>query len=151
MSSVVATIDSVTAKETNSGKTVYTVTADGKKYTTFKKDIAAAAKELIGKQAEIDVTSQEKGEFTNHYINAAKPVAPKGDVFPVTPDDRQASIQRQCALKSAVEFCKTDEKATVEGVLLAAEAFNAWLAGTKPVVAGPAGDNFDDIPFAPTV
>ena len=144
MSQITAVIESVTKKDLDGGKTVYTVTADGKKYTTFKSDVATAAKALQGQTAEIARESKQKGEYTNWYINGARPVQAAA-VIPNTPDDKAESIARAVALKAAVDF--QAGKGSVADVKLAANEFLAWLTGAAPVKAADIDDDASGIPF----
>lgn len=146
---MIAVVEDVQSDKTKSGKDIYKVKLDGKVYTTFDRPVAEAAFELKGKQADAQVEVKQSGEFTNYNLRGIKPAVsaklPDPPAVSSSESSRQSSIQKQCALKSAVEFCKSDAKATVEGVLLAAAAFDAWLSGE----AAPTNvrDEADDIPF----
>jgi len=152
--SITAVVDEVTHKTTAKGNDMFTVVAGGKKITTFERDHAETAKSLKGQKATIDYVEKENGQYVNLNLVSIKPFEEKlAAGFSPTPDEKQDSIQRQCALKAAVEFNKAlGEKASIGGVVAAAEAFNSWLNGA-PAESGPSEGNSldDDVPFLPTV
>jgi hypothetical protein len=63
-------IASVETTETRSGHTRYVVTDDGgREYTTFRPQIGAAAKAAEGERARIEFHEQQRGGFTNVYLD----------------------------------------------------------------------------------
>lgn len=65
----------VTSRPINGGRTIYEVQAgDGNKYATFKSDVAQKAANFQGQMADLLVAVQQKGNYTNFYINDAGPV-----------------------------------------------------------------------------
>lgn len=76
MESVIQTqVLGVTSRPVNGGRTIYEVQAgDGNKYSTFKPDVAQKAANFQGQMADLLVAVQQKGNYTNFYINDAGPV-----------------------------------------------------------------------------
>lgn len=76
MDSVIQTqVLGVTSRPVNGGRTIYEVQAgDGNKYSTFKQDVAQKAANFQGQMADLLVAVQQKGNYTNFYINDAGPV-----------------------------------------------------------------------------
>jgi hypothetical protein len=63
-------IASVETTETRSGHTRYVITDDsGREYTTFRPQIGAAAKAAEGERARIEFHEQQRGGFTNVYLD----------------------------------------------------------------------------------
>jgi hypothetical protein len=84
---------------------------------------------------EVEYTKNEKGTVKIQRANAfgggggyTPSAAPKGN------DDRSASIIRQVALKSAVEYGSA-AKHDVNTILANAETFNAWMSGQSAAPA----------------
>jgi hypothetical protein len=66
----VTTIDDVRTFETRSGNVRYVVRgADGKEYTTFREAIGDKANELRGQRVRIEYHEQQRGEYTNVYLD----------------------------------------------------------------------------------
>jgi hypothetical protein len=64
-------LESVETHTTRSGNTRYVVRDDrGGEYTTFREEIGKAAKQLEGKRARIEFHEQQRGQFTNVYLDA---------------------------------------------------------------------------------
>ena len=67
-------IASVETTETRSGHTRYVVSDDsGREYTTFRPQIGAAAKAAEGQRARIEFHEQQRGGFTNVYLDKVEP------------------------------------------------------------------------------
>jgi hypothetical protein len=65
----------VKAFKTKSGNTRFVLVDDqGNEYTTFKEQIAARLPGLEGKRARITYHEQERGSFTNVYLDAVEPL-----------------------------------------------------------------------------
>jgi hypothetical protein len=148
-------IDDVVQSQTKTGKDIWKVKIDGKQWSTFDRDLAEKALALKGQKAEVLLEESVKGEFTNYNIKGVRPVAnaPAKPSFTVEAGP-QENIARSVALKAAVDF--QGGKGNVADVLLVANEFLAWLAGSpakEPMrspgssISGP----IDDIPFAVTV
>lgn len=75
---VTGTILDVQAVPTKSGKVKYDVAfSDGKKYATFKQDLATAAANLKGQQGiTLRVETSQNGQYTNHDLVEVGPMGP---------------------------------------------------------------------------
>lgn len=63
-------VESVNAFQTKSGNTRYVLRDDeGNEYTTFKEPIARQAVAAEGKRARIEYHEQQRGDFTNVYLD----------------------------------------------------------------------------------
>jgi hypothetical protein len=73
----------VDAFQTRSGNTRYVLRdADGNEYTTFKEAVARDALAAEGRRARIRFHEQQRGEFTNVYLDAVEPLEPDGEDEP---------------------------------------------------------------------
>jgi hypothetical protein len=113
--------------------------SDGRKYTTFKRDIAVPGSQLRGRLVTIGYTEKQNGEFTNYYLNSIK-LADTGIILPETPvftahpdsptqEKKDVSIARAVALKAAVETAVglQLEDASWQTILDIADAYVPWL------------------------
>ena len=76
----VVDVDSVRTFETSGGNTRFVILdADGNEYTTFRPAIGDAAQQADGKRARIEYHEQQRGNFTNVYLDAIEPVAGDGE------------------------------------------------------------------------
>ena len=124
--------------QTNGNNWVRTeFTIDSKKYSTFD--------EKIGNRFVIGDNVQVFGEMKGQYFNMKTMSLWSGSDTPEipvvqidTPDRKvmmantlstQDSIQRQCALKAAVEFQKDNENCTGEQIMATADMFVKWING----------------------
>jgi hypothetical protein len=74
-------VESVKAYQTKSGNTRYVLRDDdGNEYTTFKEPIAREAVAAEGKRARIEFHEQQRGEFTNVYLDKVEPFEDEEDV-----------------------------------------------------------------------
>jgi len=88
-------------KKLSDDRQLYVIKSDGKEFTTFKRDLAASAKAMIGQQAKIDYTEKQNGEWTNRYLeNVESAVEFKQATAPA----REIDIRRAVALKAAIEM-----------------------------------------------
>src|SRR3954471_11394648 len=70
----VTTIKHVRTFETSGGNVRYVVRdADGNEYTTFREAIGNRAKELEGKRVRIEYHEEERGQYTNVYLDKVEP------------------------------------------------------------------------------
>ena len=87
---------------------------------------------------------------SQHNHNPGAP-AQSGPVAGPSIDARSVSIERQVCLKAAVEFCAVSQPpATVDDVLLTAQAFHEWIQGQEWTPAETDADsdvNSDVLPF----
>jgi hypothetical protein len=65
----------VDAYKTKSGNTRFVLRDDdGNEYTTFKEEIARQAVAAEGRRARIDFHEQQRGQFTNVYLDSVEPL-----------------------------------------------------------------------------
>jgi hypothetical protein len=70
----VVEIDEVMTFETRTGNTRYVVRdSDGKEYTTFRESIGADAKRLEGQRVRIEYHENQRGQYTNVYLDKVEP------------------------------------------------------------------------------
>lgn len=75
----VVKVERVEAKKTQSGNTRFVLVDDsGREFTTFKEPIARQALAAEGKRAKIKYHEQQKGEFTNVYLDAVETLPDEG-------------------------------------------------------------------------
>ena len=78
-------IADVEAVKTRSGTIRFVVTDDaGNEYTTFRESIGQSAQALDGKRARIEYHEQQRGQYTNVYLDKVEqaPEEPGGDSDP---------------------------------------------------------------------
>src|SRR3954451_24107023 len=69
------TVAEVKAFKTQSGNTRFVLRdADGREYTTFREQIARDALAAEGRRARISFHEQQRGNFTNVYLDAVEPL-----------------------------------------------------------------------------
>jgi len=91
-------VEKVDAVQTRNGNTRYVLRdEDGNEYTTFKEPIARQALEAEGGRARIQYHEQQRGEFTNVYLDAVEPLGDARD------DDRRVAHADEVAWNTAVE------------------------------------------------
>jgi hypothetical protein len=72
----VVTIDQVRTFETSKGNVRYVVRdGEGDEYTTFREAIGDRARQLEGRRAKIAFHEQQRGQYTNVYLDKVEPVA----------------------------------------------------------------------------
>jgi hypothetical protein len=70
----VVTIAEVDPVKTRSGTIRYAVKdSDGNEYTTFRESIGQRAQELQGQRVRIEYHEQQRGEYTNVYLDKVEP------------------------------------------------------------------------------
>jgi hypothetical protein len=75
MPETVVDVESVREFETKTGTTRFVLRdAKGNEYTTFRERIGEAAKRLEGSRARITFHEQQRGEYTNVYLDSVEPV-----------------------------------------------------------------------------
>ncbi len=68
-------IDDVRTFETSGGNVRYVMRdADGKEYTTFREAIGEAAKRAEGRRARIEFHENQRGQYTNVYLDKVEPL-----------------------------------------------------------------------------
>ena len=69
-------VDDVREFQTQRGNTRYVVrSADGDGYTTFREAIGRAALQAKGRRARIEYHEQQRGQYTNVYLDKIEPLA----------------------------------------------------------------------------
>ncbi|HKH15131.1 MAG TPA: hypothetical protein VKA47_10810 [Solirubrobacterales bacterium] len=77
------TVKDVRTFDTKGGNTRYVVTdSDGNEYTTFREAIGKAALSAEGSRARIEYHEQQRGRYTNVYLDAIEPLADRQDTDP---------------------------------------------------------------------
>ena len=72
-------LDEVRDVETRGGNVRYVVRdREGNEYTTFREQIGKRARELEGQTARIEFHEQQRGQYTNVYLDKVEP-APEND------------------------------------------------------------------------
>jgi hypothetical protein len=80
MSEAVVEVADVRTFETKGGNTRYVVSDErGNEYTTFRERIGKAALGVKGARARIEFHEQERGQYTNVYLDAIEPVRDAGE------------------------------------------------------------------------
>jgi hypothetical protein len=96
----VVTIADVRTFETRGGNVRYVVRdTDGAEYTTFREGIGQAAKALEGRRVRIEYHEEERGQYTNVYLDKVEP-APAEDGGGAAPADTDPS---EAAWRTAVD------------------------------------------------
>jgi len=93
----VVTFADVEPVKTRSGTIRYVSRdTDGNEYTTFRESIGQRAQELEGQRARIEFHEQQRGEYTNVYLDKVEPAPPE----PGAGDD---SDPEEAAWRTAVD------------------------------------------------
>jgi hypothetical protein len=97
MADAVVTVAEVKAFKTQSGNTRFVLRdGEGREYTTFREEIARQAIAAEGRRARIDFHEQQRGRFTNVYLDAVQPLdEPAGEA--------QSEAVEEVAWKTAVD------------------------------------------------
>ena len=95
----VVKVERVEARKTQSGNTRFVLFDDsGREFTTFKEPIARQAVAAEGRRAKITFHEQQRGQFTNVYLDAVEIVP--GD----EPEDTEAEERtNEIAWRTAIE------------------------------------------------
>jgi hypothetical protein len=125
MPEATVTIAHVDARQTQSGNTRYVIRdGDGREYTTFRETIARDAIAAEGRRARVTYHEQQRGQFTNVYLDSVEPLA--DDVEAASGPD--ATVE-EVAWKTAVDAAP-------------------WLLGREPDEAVPPDELFERLePF----
>jgi hypothetical protein len=76
----VVTIADVRTFETRGGNVRYVVRdTDGNEYTTFREGIGQAARALDGRRVRIEYHEEERGQYTNVYLDKVEPAPAEAD------------------------------------------------------------------------
>jgi hypothetical protein len=97
MPDAVVTVAEVKAFKTQSGNTRFVLRDEaGREYTTFREQIARDALAAEGRRARISFHEQQRGSFTNVYLDAVEPLQESGD-------DVASEAVEEVAWKTAVD------------------------------------------------
>jgi hypothetical protein len=75
----------LTAKSTGRKFTLYTVETDHGEFTTAKRDLEQKSQRMIGQEADYTIRTEQRGDFTNYYLEEVLPVGtppPSPSLFP---------------------------------------------------------------------
>jgi hypothetical protein len=73
-------IEDVRTFETSGGNVRFVVRdGDGKEYTTFREAIGQAAQRAKGRRARIEFHENQRGQYTNVYLDRVEPLPGNGD------------------------------------------------------------------------
>jgi hypothetical protein len=76
----VTTIEDVRTFETRGGNVRFVVRdADGNEYTTFREAIGKKANELKGQRVRIEYHEEQRGEYTNVYLDKVEAAPPEAE------------------------------------------------------------------------
>jgi hypothetical protein len=88
----VVTIADVRTFETRSGSVRYVVRdTDGNEYTTFREGIGEAARALDGRRVRIEYHEEERGQYTNVYLDKVEPAPTEADDTTAETDPSEAA------------------------------------------------------------
>ena len=124
MADSVVTVAEVKALKTQSGNTRFVLRdEEGREYTTFREQIAREAVAAEGRKARITFHEQQRGNFTNVYLDAVEPLEE-----PAAEDGSSEAVE-EVAWKTAVDAAP-------------------WLLGGEPEEAVPPEELFERLqPF----
>ena len=124
MADAVVTVAEVKAFKTQSGNTRFVLRDDeGREYTTFREQIARDAVAAEGRRARITFHEQQRGNFTNVYLDGVEPLEQP------EPEDGASEAVEEVAWKTAVDAAP-------------------WLLGGEPEEAVPPEELFERLqPF----
>lgn len=89
----VVTLAEVRAIDTRRGGLRYVSRdTDGNEYTTFREDIGERAKQLQGRRVRLEYHQEQRGQYTNVYLDKIDPAEPAAAPGPDT-DPQQAAWQ----------------------------------------------------------
>jgi hypothetical protein len=98
MPEATVTVERVEARKTQSGNTRFVLVDDsGREFTTFKEPIARQALAAEGRRAKITYHEQQKGQFTNIYLDAVEPLGGGAT------DDEAEERTNEVAWRTAIE------------------------------------------------
>jgi hypothetical protein len=97
MADAVVTVAEVKAFKTQSGNTRFVLRDDdGREYTTFREEIARQALAAEGQRARIEFHEQQRGRYTNVYLDAVTPLDDAGG-------EESSEVVEEVAWKTAVD------------------------------------------------
>jgi hypothetical protein len=118
MGEAVVTVAEVKALKTQSGNTRFVLRDDeGREFTTFREQIARDALAVEGRRARITFHEQQRGNFTNVYLDGVEPLEDASE-------SDSAEAVEEVAWKTAVDAAP-------------------WLIGGEPEEAVPADELYE--------
>ena len=118
MGEAVVTVAEVKALKTQSGNTRFVLRDDeGREFTTFREQIARDALAAEGRRARITFHDQQRGNFTNVYLDGVEPLEDASE-------SDSAEAVEEVAWKTAVDAVP-------------------WLIGGEPEEAVPADELYE--------
>lgn len=100
------TVARVEARKTQSGNTRFVLVDDsGRQFTTFKEPIARQALAAEGRRAKITYHEQQKGQFTNVYLDSVELV--EGEADPEA-EERTNEVAWRTAIEAAPYILGSD-------------------------------------------
>jgi hypothetical protein len=95
----VVTVEEVRTFETRGGNVRYVLRdSEGNEYTTFREAIGGQAQQLQGKRARIEFHEQQRGQYTNVYLDKVEPAGTEADATADADTDPE-----EAAWRTAVE------------------------------------------------
>ena len=97
----VVKVERVEARKTQSGNTRFVLFDDsGREFTTFKEPIARQAVAAEGRRAKITYHEQQRGQFTNVYLDAVE-MLPGDEPEDVDAEERTNEVAWRTAIEAA--------------------------------------------------
>jgi len=91
------TVRDVKALKTRSGTVRFVlVDEDGREFTTFRPEIGEQARQALGQRARIEFHEQQRGDWTNVYLDAVEPLGE-----PDEPDHEEDEVAWKTAVDAA--------------------------------------------------
>jgi hypothetical protein len=88
----VVTIAEVDPVKTRTGTIRYVVKdSDGNEYTTFRESIGERAQQLQGQRVRIEYHEQQRGQYTNVYLDKVEPAPPEAGAADDDSDPEEAA------------------------------------------------------------
>jgi hypothetical protein len=88
----VVTIAEVDPVKTRTGTIRYVVKdSDGNEYTTFRESIGERAQQLQGRRVRIEYHEQQRGQYTNVYLDKVEPAPPEAGAADDDSDPEEAA------------------------------------------------------------
>jgi hypothetical protein len=95
----ITNIDEVRTFETRGGNVRYVVRdAEGNEYTTFREAIGKKAHELEGRRVRIEYHEEQRGDYTNVYLDKVEAAAPE-----TGPEQHPDTDAEEAAWRTAVD------------------------------------------------
>jgi hypothetical protein len=90
----VVTLAEVDAVDTRRGSVRFVARdSDGNEYTTFREDIGARARKLQGRRVRLEYHEEQRGRYTNVYLDKIEPAEPAGPSGGTDTDPQEAAWQ----------------------------------------------------------